>query len=207
MATSVVLDPAPYQYVYGWAALPAVVGIASVSSAFVSCFPAAIAVAILGVSAGYTVQAGQAPRTSSYFRLTFDARLDQGEIARTPTAALVAMLLNDRRQKSLANQLDVRSELCRRLRGKVLATFDTHPVCLDDALFYWQRLPALVAGEAPRVAMSRQDFERAFTTARPHVFIWGRRWEEPRALLPWANQMLVCCYDVGNGFAVARNVD
>ena len=93
------------------------------------------------------------------------------------------------------------------VRGAVITSFDTHPVCLDDALFHWtgQQWPPLVAGDQPtRVAMSQQAFEQAFMNARPSVFIWARRWGEPRTLLPAVQQMLACCYDVGDGFALAK---
>lgn len=206
----ILLDPAPHQYVYGWAALPAVAGLVSLSPAFALYFPAAIAAAVLGVSIGYSVLNGQPPRTSSYFRLTVDARFSEGELARIPTADLVRLLINDKRQMRLGNQLRVRSEVCSRVGGAVITTFDTHPVCLDDAMFDWtgQRWPPLVAGDSPpRVAMSQQAFEQAFMNARPSVFIWANRWGEPRTLLPAVQQMLACCYDVGDGFALARKRD
>lgn len=206
----ILADPAPHQYVYGWAALPAVAGLVSASGALAVVFPAAIAAAVLGASVGYSMLHGEPPRASSYFRLTFDARLGEDEVARLATPALVAMLVNDKRQMNLGNQLRVRSEVCRRLRGAVLTTFDTHPVCLDDAMFHWtgQQWPPLVAGEQPRRgAMSQEAFEQAFAIARPRLFIWGRRYGEPRTLLPAARQMLACCYDIGDGFAIAREIN
>lgn len=203
----VVLDPAPYEYVYGWAAVPAVWGLVSVSPAVTWYFPASMAAAILSASIGYSIRNGEPPRTSSYFRLTFDAPLSESELARLPTPELVGLLISDKRQKNLTNQLRVRSEVCRRIQGTVLTTFDTHPICLDDAIFFWTgvRWPPLLEEDAARPdAMSQQAFARMFMNARPGVFIWERRWGAPRTLLPATRQMLGCCYEIHHGFALAR---
>jgi hypothetical protein len=104
--------------------------------------------------------------------------------------------------------LRVRSEVCRRLQGTVLTTFDTHPICLDDALFYWTgvRWPPLVEGDAaPREAMSQEEFARVFLRARPRLFIWEHRWDPARKPLDATRRMLACCYDVQPGFALARD--
>jgi hypothetical protein len=203
----VAADPAPFQYVYGWAAVPAVVGLASASPLLALSLPCGMAAALLAASIGYTVAHGQVPPTSTYVRLTLDAPLAKREIAALPTPDLVRLLISDAGQESLANQLRVRSEVCRRLGGRVLTTFDTHPICLDDAMFYWTglRWPALFAGDvAAPDAMSHDAFARAFGDAHPRVFIWAHRWEPPRPLLPWARQVLACCYDIRNGVAIAN---
>jgi hypothetical protein len=203
----VVLDPSPYQYVYGWAAVPVVLGLVSASPVFSLYFPSALAAVIVSVSVGYGILHGEAPATSSYFRLTFDAPLDEHEFARLPTPVLVSQLISDKRQMNLTNQLRVRSEVCRRLQGSVLTTFDTHPICLDDAMFYWTglRWPPLMEGDpATPDAMPPQAFAQIFVDARPSVFIWGRRRGPPRTLLPATQQMLACCYELHEGFALSR---
>jgi hypothetical protein len=204
----IVFDPAPYEYVYGWAAVPAVFGIARVSRAFALGFPVSVAAVLVGGAIAIGLATGQPPATASYFRLTYDATLAQRDIAQMPTAELVALLVNDRGQKNLTNQLRVRSEVCRRLQGTVLTTFDTHPICLDDALFYWTgvRWPPLVEGDAaPREAMSQEEFARVFLRARPRLFIWEHRWDPARKPLDATRRMLACCYDVQPGFALARD--
>jgi hypothetical protein len=203
----VVIDPAPYEYVYGWAAVPAVVGVAGASGVLAAAFPLALAGVLVAASIDYGLRTGQPPPASSFLRLTFDAPLARAEVERLPTAELAALLISDARQKFLGNQLRVRSELCRRLGGTVLASFDTHPVCLPDALYYWTaiRWPALAEGDAPSTgALPQQEFERMFLQARPRVLLWGHRWEAPRPLLPTTRGMLACCYDLHDGFALAR---
>ena len=201
----VVLDPAPYQYVFGWAAVPAVLGLVSVSLPLALFFPASVAAALLCLSIGYGLAKGEAPPTASYFRLTFDATLSEREIAALPTPDLVALLISDKHQKNLASQLRVRSEVCRRLGGTTLAIYDTHPVCLDDATFYWTALrwPALAEGDRPtQLALPNDAFWQTLLAARPTVIIWSHRWAPPPALLPATKQRLACCYEIHDGFAV-----
>jgi hypothetical protein len=202
----VLLDPAPYQYVYGWAAVPAVLGIASVSRLFTVSYPVLLAAWIVSLSVGYTMVKGQAPPASAFFRLTFDPALTERELAALPTRDLVALLTTDEGQKNLAGQLRVRSEACRRLQGLAVATFDTHPVCLHDAMFYWTdlRWPVLLRGDRARPGtMTREEFGSGIAAARPSVVIWAHRWSAPAALLPATRQMLACCYEIHEGFALS----
>jgi hypothetical protein len=204
---TIALDPNPFEYVYGWAAVPAVLGIVWVNRPFASYFPFLTGVAAVILCVAYTVRTGKNPLPASPYRLTLDPLLTQAELDRTPTSELVAGLFNQKRQGNLVNQLRVRSEVCRRVAGRVVSTFDAHPVCLDDALFYWTglRWPALMEGDLPsRGAMSHEEFATMFMQARPKLFVWAHRWEPPRALLPATRQMLACCYDVYDGFAIYR---
>jgi hypothetical protein len=199
-------DPAPYQYVYGWAAVPVAFGVASLGPVLALLLPSSMAAGLLAISVGYSMVRGHAPATISYFRLTFDAPLSGTAVARLSTPKLVALLISDAGQKNLANQLRIRSEVCRRLRGKVLTTSDTNPICLDDATFYWSglRWPPIANGDvAGPNDMSEQEFARMFILAHPTVFIWGHRWGPPRTLLPGIRKMLACCYDIQEGFALA----
>lgn len=202
----VALDPAPYEYVYGWAAIPAVLGLMRVGAVPATLFSAGLAAAVLGISLAYTVHAGQAPRTLSYFRLTFDKPLSESDIARLPTPALVGLLISDDRQKNFSNQLRIRSEVCRRLQGPVLATFDTHPICLHDAAFSWTdvRWLSIAQGDhSPAGSPPPESFAQMLITTRPKAFIWDRRWGPHRALLPSTRAVLACCYEVHRGFALA----
>jgi hypothetical protein len=201
----IALDPAPYQYVYGWAAVPVAFGVASLGPVLALSLPSAMAAGLVGISVAYSMVHGHAPATISYFRLTFDPPLSGTVVARLSTPKLIALLISDVDQKNLANQLRIRSEVCRRLSGKVLTTFDTNPICLDDATFYWSglRWPPVVEGDvaAPN-DMSEQEFARIVSLARPRVFIWDHRWGPPRTLLPAIRNMLACCYELRNGFAL-----
>jgi hypothetical protein len=203
----IAFDPNPFQYVYGWAAVPAVLGLLIAGRRLAAYFPFAVAAAVVGLSILHTVRSGQVPPTTSPYRLTYDVGLDQGELDRLTTPDLVALMISDGRQKNLNNQLRVRSEVCRRLVGKVVATWDAHPVCLHDTMHEWAglRWPALQEGEAPRHgAMPEQEFEDMLMRTRPRVFIWAHRWEAPRPLLLQTQRMLACCYDIYDGFALAK---
>jgi hypothetical protein len=204
----IALDPNPFQYVYGWAAVPAVVGILFASRWLAAYFPFAVAMAVMGLSIALTLRNGHVPPTASPYRLTYDAPLDQRDLERLATPELIALMISDKHQKNLESQLRVRSEVCRRLPGSVAATWDAHPACLHDTMHDWAglRWPALQEGEAPsQGAMPAQEFENMLMQARPKIFIWAHRWEPPRPLLPQARQMLACCYDIYDGFAIARN--
>lgn len=205
-----VFDPNPFQYVYGWAAVPAVFGVLHASRSAAAYFPFALAVLVMTLSANYTVRFKQLPPTGSAYRLTLDAALDQGELDRMSTPDLVALMISDRRQNNLGSQLRLRSQVCRRLQGAVVSTWDPHPICLHDVLYDngGVRWPALLQGEAPRPhAVAASEFEGPFMRARPKAFIWAHRWERaPLALLPATRQMLACCYDVYDGFAIAKEV-
>lgn len=203
----IAIDPNPFAYVYGWAAIPAVLGVLSLSRGVAAWFPAAVAGALVALSAAYVVRHGQIPPAVSIYSLDFDATLDAAELRRLPTPELVGLLVSDRRQKNLLSQLRVRSEACRRLSRRVLTTWDTHPICLHDTLHDWGglRWPALQEGEAPPWgAISLQAFESGLMRDPPAVFIWAHRWQPPRPLLPAARQMLGCCYDIHDGYAIAR---
>ena len=204
----ILLDPAPFQYVYGWAAVPAVLGLVSVSRLLSVFFPAFWAATLVSLAIGYGVVKHASPPTSSYFRLTLDASLSESELAHVPTPELVMLLMSDKLQMNLTNQLRVRSEVCQRLGGSTLASFDTHPVCLGDAMFYWTglRWPAFLVGDVATVdAMSLEAFGRTLVSARPSLIIWAHRWGNPRALLPETRQMLACCYDIYDGFALSTS--
>jgi hypothetical protein len=205
---TIAVDPNPFEYVYGWAALPAVFGIVSVSRPFAALFPFLCGLGAVVLCLGYMLKTGESPPTASPFRLTPDTLVKRAEVDRMPTQQLVARLVDERGQKNLANQLRLRSELCRRVAGTVVSTFDAHPICLQDAFYHWTdlRWPAVMQGDAQRAgAMSQQEFATMFKQARPKLFIWGHRWEPPRPLLPEMQEMLACCYDVYDGFAVARD--
>ena len=203
----IALDPNPFQYVYGWAAVPAVLGVLF-AGRWLAYFPFAVAMAVMGLSIAHTVRDGHVPPTASPYRLTYDPPLHQAELERLTTPELIALMISDKRQKNLESQLRVRSEVCRRLPGNVAATWDAHPACLHDTMHDWAglRWPAVQQGEAsPQGAMPAQEFENMLMQARPKVFIWAHRWEPPRPLLPQARQVLACCYDIYDGFAIARN--
>ncbi|MBK6005809.1 hypothetical protein JJB11_06850 [Ramlibacter ginsenosidimutans] len=202
-------DPAPFEYVYGWAALPAVFGIVSMSRLVAVSVPFLFAMALVGLSASFILLNGHQPPTLSPLRLSFDATISREDVARLPTPALIALVVGDQGQQNLENQLRIRSELCRRVRGTVMASFGTNPLCLPDTLYVWSggvRLPAIAVGDpqAPG-SMTWPKFEAAFLRASPEVFIWADRWEPPHALLHRTRQMLACCYDVHDGFAIRRD--
>lgn len=69
----ILLDPSPFQYVYGWAAVPAVLGIVSASPLVALSLPLVIASGLVSLSVAFGLARGEAPPTGSYLRRTFDA--------------------------------------------------------------------------------------------------------------------------------------
>lgn len=204
----ILVDPSPYQYVYGWAALPALAGLSLLGRWSVPRLHAALgalafvlAGSLLWVSlASYA--ANGTPLPGSFFRLSYDAPFATGELARAPTPRLLAMMVSTERQQALWNQIDLLSEVCRRIREPALTRFYANPICLGDRTHDWPGLkwPAVFEGDtSPR---SRREFEELFAARPPKLVAWGRQHYRPR-LNPWGRRLLHE-YDIYDGFAVRR---
>ena len=143
----VAVDPSPFQYVYGWSALPVLAGIALLGRYSVPALHAGLAFAGSALALGLVslslaqAAAGRAVRPGSLLRLTYDAPVASGRAAAGDDAGAAdderpAM----ERQQGLWNQLALLTEICRRVRGPVLAKFYAHPICLRDARYDWAGL-------------------------------------------------------------------
>jgi hypothetical protein len=176
----IIIDPAPFGYVYGWAMIPAVVGISLIGPFAAPLLGIGLAAMLFASSLTYPLRKGRAPERTSYARLTFEPRMAQAEIDRASTPRLVAMMVQP---GDLWNQLSIRSEVCRRTKGTVAAWFWYHPICLRDADYDWSGL-----NSSP--VQLRQIVEKH----PPALIIWG-------AKPPWPPQLLTG-YTVYPGFAV-----
>lgn len=204
----IVVDPSPFQYVYGWSALPVLAGIALLGRYSVPGLHAglaftgsALALGLVSLSLAH-VAAGRAPRPGAILRLSYDRPLAQEELRRTATPQLLSMMVSAERQQGLWNQLAVLTEICRRVRGPVLAKFYAHPICLRDARHDWAglRWPPLLEGEGD--AASKAEFEALFATRPPELVAWGKHHYSPEPT-PWGRSLLKD-YAVYDGFAVRR---
>lgn len=205
----IAFDPSAYEYVFGWAAVPVAVGIASVGRALVACLPFALGSALVAMALAQQVVKGQPAPSSSPYRLTFDAAVREEDLARLPVPALVGLMMGENRENNLVSHLRVRSEVCRRLSGTAVTVFDANPICMDDATYHWTGVtwPSFVFGEPPpRNAMTMEEFQHIFDEPRPRLFVWRHGWDPARLLRPEVRKMLACCYDIheAEGFAVLR---
>lgn len=181
----ILVDPAPYEYVYGWAMIPAVNGLL-LASRLVSTRPQALLSAIAGAGAllipagtgfDYVVH-GNPPRARSQFHVFPDTR-------RIPvtTLSITDLVAASDDPGEIWNQLAARRELCRRISGPVSAVFTVHPICLRDATYEWSG-----------VTWSPRTYEQISNRGRAQLLIWGDSIPAPRHLAPG--------YIMGDGFAL-----
>lgn len=175
----IALDPGPYEYVYGWAMIPTLIGLPGTPVQRAAA-PLALALAIVALAAAYPLLKGRAPRQSSFLYLGIERPLSGAEVRAMPTTTLIPLLYD---RHALWNQLRVRDEICRRVRGKVLANFWYQPICLPDALHDW------IGITWPK------GFDRLHRDP-PALLIWGERGRRPVELLH--------DYEEGPGFAFRK---
>jgi hypothetical protein len=207
----IALDPSPYQYVYGWAALPTLAGIGLLGRyslrglhaglAFAGSASAMVLVSLsLAHSAG-----GRPPAPGTILRITYDSPIASDELRRSTTARLMAMTVRNERQQGLWNQLAILTEICGRIRGPVLASFYAHPICLRDARYDWAGLkwPPLLEGSV--AGGSKAEFEALFARQPPELVAWGKQHVTPEPS-PWGKSLLKD-YSLHDGFALRREVE
>lgn len=181
----IVFDPAPYEYVYGWAMIPTVRGLLLTgllvnlpSRALLSGAAAAGAAAIFAGCMFDHVAHHHAPRTQSAFHLLPD--LSVSPVERMSTPALVAASDNP---GEIWNQVATRRELCRRIKGRVAALFGFQPICLRDATYEWFG-----------VTWHMRTIKRIADRKAAQLLIWGDWLPNPRRFAPG--------YFLGDGFAL-----
>ena len=204
----VVLDPAPYQYDYGWATVPVVFGVVSLSRRLATLF--AGGVALLYVPAVFAVVSTSpfAPPLGTIVRSPVEPALSREAVQEIPQPQLVRMMLTGERQKALGNQLRVREEICRRASRGVLAVWSVHPICLPDADHHWSglRWPMFVqSAEAANFAWTMDEFVGIIMTTRPALFVWNYRRDLLPKLPPALEEPLRPCYDLFDGFALLNS--
>ena len=205
----IAVDPSPFQYVYGWSALPTLAGIAllgrySVRGLHTGLAFAGSAVAMVLVSLSVAHSAsGRPPAPGSILRITYDPPIATEELRRASTPQLMAMMIRTERQQGLWNQLALLAEICRRVRGPVLAKFYAHPICVRDARYDWAGLkwPALLEGG--RDSGTAQEFAALFASRPPELVAWGKQHYTP-APTAWGRSLLRD-YAIYDGFALRRD--
>ncbi len=204
----IVVDPSPFQYVYGWAALPTLAGIALLGrisprglDAGLAFTGAALALVLLSLSIAHTIS-GRPPLSGSILRITYDAPIAKAELRRAATPRLLSMMVSAERQQGLWNQLALLTEICGRVRGPVLAKFYAHPICLRDARYDWAGLkwPPMLEGE--RDSGTAEEFAALFANRPPQLVAWGKHHYTP-PLTPWGRSLLKD-YAIYDGFALRR---
>ena len=205
----IAFDPSPFQYVYGWAMLPTLAGIAllgrysprGLESGLVLA-ASGLALVFVSLSVTRAAAAGRPPRPGSMLRITYDRPLAAGELRRASTPQLLAMMVRTDRQQALWNQLALFTEICRRIREPALTKFYANPICLRDARYDWAGLqwPAMLEGD--RAAGPSAEFEALFANRPPQLVAWGKKHYTP-ALTPWGRRLLRD-YQVYDGFALRR---
>jgi hypothetical protein len=207
----IVVDPSPFQYVYGWSALPTLAGIALLSrisprglDAGLAFAGSALGLTLVSLSLAHGVS-GRPPIPGSILRITYDPPIPKPELQRSATPRLLSMMVSAERQQGLWNQLALLTEICSRVRGPVLAKFYAHPICLRDARYDWAglRWPALLEGE--RDSGTALEFEALFAERPPPLVTWGKHHFRP-PLTPWGRRVLKD-YAVYDGFALRRDAE
>lgn len=197
----ILVDPSPFQYVYGWSVIPVIAGIGFLPAFIAPLVAGTLSMTLAALSIAYTVSKGHSPPTGSIYRLTYDAKIDG--LDRLPTHRILSMMVSGEGQQGLWNELAVREQVCRRIRGEVLSTFAAHPICLRDSQYEWVGLtwpgiePGMNNGD-------RQSFAKIFEEDPPALFIW-RAPLQKQSLDPWVTALLKD-YAVGDGYAVHRRV-
>jgi len=200
----IIVDPSPFQYVYGWTALPMVIGVASLAPSLSGIAAFGVSLLWLSLSIAYVGAKGHQPPTLSSLRLTLDPPI--GNLDGMSTPALVGRMIDRVGGENLWNDLAVRQEVCRRVGGKVLAGFPSNPVCLHDANFYWTEptWPAWAVAINTTGVLSRDQFSANFRDYPPSLFIWRSQFDEPPQLDLAIRQVLDERYAVYDGFALLR---
>lgn len=206
----VLVDPSPYEYVYSWALIPVMAGLAigfdrygaRMRIPYVAVVSGA-SLLLLGLSLVYLVVKGHSPPTSSNLRLTFDRTIAVEGIRAKSLPDLVSQSISRRQQQNLWNQLAIRSEICRRVKGKVLAGITGSPICLHDASHDWTGLTWPDLHSDGKFPSNRAEFERLMANDPPGLVIWGSQYHSP-GLTPWGQQLL-SGYVIGDGYALRRD--
>lgn len=207
----VLLDPSPYQYVYGWAALPSLAGIALLGrrsptrlQAALAAIAAGLAALLLALSTAYVAANRRVPPTGSVLRISHDAPVARAELRRASTGQLVEKMVTMEGQQGLWNQLPLLSEICRRIDGPVLSTFYANPVCLHDARRDWPGLEWLAVFEGRGRPQTVRELERLVAERPPRLIAWGKQHHRPE--LPAGLRESLSDYTVYDGFALHGSV-
>ena len=200
----IVVDPSPYQYVYGWAAVPTLAGLALLGDRAPTRLHAGLTAvaASLVLVVSFLSLLGPTPRPGSIVRLTYDRPLDQRALDAVSTPALFQLATRSERQQGLWNQLALFSEICRREPGPVLTKFYANTICQTDSIYDWAGLQWPPIFEDDASTASRAEFERLFASSPPSLVAWGKQHYVPK-LNPWGRALLAD-YDIYEGYALRR---
>ena len=200
----ILIDPSPFQYVYGWAALPTLAGLSLLGDRAPSRLHLNLAVSAASLALIVTVLSllGTTPRPGAILRLSYDRPFAQRELAAASTPRLLQLATRSERLQGLWNQLALYSEICRRLPGPVLTKFYANLICQRDALYDWAGLQWPPIFEDDASTASRAEFERLLAGNPPVLVAWGKQDHVPK-LNPWGRALLAD-YDIYEGYALRR---
>ena len=222
----ILFDPSPYQYVYGYALVPMAFAVAQwfprapdtqgsgppKAPLVIACMALlAIALPVYLPAIAYILVKGRQPPAGSSLRLTLEAPLEAGQVENMSDLEILNALVSGERQHSLMNQIVIRSEVCRRVRGPVLSVIHAHPICLRDASSQWSdgHWPAILQGEGPNMragAWNRAEMIRRLRSAPPKLFLWRRPTSDldKRSPQTWLVDELRRCHRIPPGYALLR---
>lgn len=200
----IVLDPSPFGYVYGWATIPTIVGLSlgvrriNWLQVPVILYGLGLAALLIGGGTAYLLLKQKNPPAFSSLRLVPDAPWRSADLKRLSTKRLVELLISGDGQHNFRNQLALRSELCRRVSGAVMAYYPRHPICMRDATYEWAGLtwPNL---QADRWRTQDQAFVDVLRRNPPQLIIWSDHFPAPR--LGLAARRAMRRFHVGDGYA------
>jgi hypothetical protein len=207
----IVVDPSPFEYVYGYAIVPVLVAWtrlpASLSGSGVRFSRAVAPLALATITAplafasiAYLVVKGHQPPVGSLLRTALDSGITPAKVAAIPTEKLVPLLYTDPPHHLFA-QLAIREEICRRIRGPVLAATPSHPICVSDSSRRWHHLlwPPLMDGGGPTPPV---ESTAALFARSPTLVIWQIHILSNRTPPIWMRRDLSACYRFYGGFAM-----
>lgn len=203
------VDPSPFPYVYAWTLIPGLVGLTFAEQfvdarKWLAALGTAAAAGVAGAVILYPVVTGREAPVGSNYRLFPDPNLSRQAVHRLSVPDLVRLMLSREHQQSLFNQLLIRAELCRRVAGTVLSAWQSHPVCMRDATYYWFSIkwPNInLAGPPPAHA---RWFTELFRRRPPDIFIWDPGLRGAPMLLNPFTMSLLGSYEIHAGFALRR---
>jgi len=211
----VLVDPSPGEYAYGYALIPVMFGLSQLhawrelfrfnSERLLPLATLTITLGLTGLCLAYPLLKGKLPPAGSVLRMSIDRPLDQQAIDRIDDVTLVGMMVS-RNRHNLTDELRIRSAVCARFRGTVVAVFPSHPICKFDPAPAWHHLlwPPFPDEKRDTTAAEQRAATALFSGALPDLVIWGMQFRDHMPAPDWLLKRLGDCYEMHAGFALRR---